>query len=468
MAFLVTAFVVVASYVLLLDAFDFGDLDRVLRTRLAIVATAFTWLVLQYPLAPRGDDDGRVVQSHLLRSAAVVAVTAALAAVFADPISGLATRRPWLELIPVLATVVTVWLAWRVLRSEHAKEKPAGRALALAWTICYAVAGLLLYANMDRSVFNRWGWLRRFVETYGDGIRYAAAAVAGFLFLLALAMLAVSDAGADRRRRRARARMRELRLELQREELVPILRGLRVNWLGTAAALDYLLRRSFPSPAPSGATGGALRSPLLRFAHRSREAHHPPPAPGWLFAQYETAADAYSARRDAGVGGTDWIRPETATMVSRLDRNPLAAPGADPRWDFAHRLGAGEFDEPLAAAAAGASDGSLLDADIEFMAEVAPAAPSALPLGLLGPGAAGLGGVAMHSAWWWPDGFGVPESLIPPRPGRTAESAAGQAYLTVRLDVSDPVLVGRPDQGSAPPVEPDDHSAPAGPDDGLR
>ena len=466
-AFFVTAFVVLASYVLLLDTFDFGDVDQSLRTRLAIVATAFTWLVLQYPLAPRGDDP-RAVQSHLLRSATVVAIVAALAAVFADPISDIATGRPWLELVPIFATAVTLWLAWRVLRSERARARPAGRALALAWTICYLVAGLLLYANMDRSVFNRWGWLQRFFEIYGDGIRYAAAAVAGFLFLLALAMLAVSDAGADRRRRRARARMRELRLELQREELLPMLKGLRINWLGTAAALDYILRRGFPPPATPGGADGGLRSPLLRLALRSRESHHPPPAPGWLFAQYETAVDAYSARRDARAGGAGWVQPETSTMVSRLDRDPLAAPGTDPRWDFAHRLGAGEFDDALAAGLPGAGDGSLLDADFEFMGEVAPVAPAALPLGLVGPGAAGLGLVAMNSTWWWPDGFGVPESVTPPRPGRTVRSTAGQAYLAVRLDVSDPVLEGQLSEGSAPPVEPDDESAPAGPDDGLR
>ena len=176
MAFFVTAFVVVASYVLLLDVFDFGDVDQILRTRLAIVATAFTWLVLQYPLAPRSDEDPRAAQSYLLRSAAVVAVVAALAVVFAGPLSDVATGRPWLELVPLLATLVTLGLVWEVLSSESARERPAGRALALAWTICYAVAGLLLYANMDRSIFNRSETLRQFFERYGDGMRYAATA----------------------------------------------------------------------------------------------------------------------------------------------------------------------------------------------------------------------------------------------------------------------------------------------------
>ena len=463
MAFFVTAFVVLASYVLLLDTFDFGDVDQNLRTRLAAVATAFTWLVLRYPLAPRGDEDPRAVQSHLLRSAAVVAVVAALGAVFADPISDIATGRPWLELVPIIATTVTLWLAWQVLRSERAKERPAGRTLALAWTICYLAAGLLLYANMDRSVFNRWGWLQRFFETYGDGIRYAAAAVACFLLLLALTMLAVSDAGADRRRRRARARMRELHQELRREELVPLLKGLRVNWLGTAAALDHILRRAFPPPAMSDGTDGDLHSPLLRLALRSREAYYPPPAPGWLFREYETAVDAYSAE----VGGAGWVRPETATMVSRLDRDPLATPGPDPRWDFAHRLAGGEFDEAPAVSGPGAGNESLLDADLAFMREIAPVAPAPLPLGLVGPGAANLGHIDMQATWWWPDGVTEPQSVTPPKPARTVRSSAGQVYLAVRLDVSEPVLGSQIGGGLAPPLEPDDESRAAGPNDGL-
>lgn len=470
-AFFVTAFVVAASYVLLRDWSDIGDIDTI-DTWFAIAATALTWLLLQYPLAPR-DDDPRAVQSYLLRSTAVVAVVAGLAAVFAAPISDAASGGPWLELIPVLATLVTVWLAWRVLRSEQARERPAGRAVALAWTVCYLVSGLLLYANMEHSGFNRWGWARRFFEEYGDGIRYAAAAVAGFLFLVAVVIFAVGDAVSDRRRRRDRVRMRELDRELRRTELLPILEGLRTNWLGTAAALDYILRRSFPRPSPAGETAGRLRSPLLRFAVRRREAHFPPPPPGWLFTRYERAVDAYSAQRGARSGIAGRLRPEAATMVSRLDQYPLAAPGADPRWDFAHRLRAGEFDHALAADATGAADGSLLDSDLGFLREIAPVAPTELPLGLLGPGAAGLGRVAMNTTWWWPDGFADPKALTPPRPARTDPADGGQAHIAVRLDISDPVLEGQLRPGGSPPEgpgagPPNDGDEIPGRDDGLR
>ena len=471
-AFFVTAFVVAASYVLLLDVFDFGDVDKIVRTRLSIVATALTWLVLQYPLAPRGDDP-RAAQSQLLRSAAVVAVLAGLAAVFAAPISDAASGRPWLELIPALATLVTVWLAWRVVRSEDARERPAGRAVALAWTVGYLVSGLLLYANMEHSGFNRWGWVRRFFDEYGDGIRYAAAAVAGFLFLVAVAIFAVSDAGSDRRRRRARVRMRELDRELRRTELLPILEGLRTNWLGTAVALDHILRRSFPRPSPAGETAGWLRSPLLRFEVRRREAHSPPPPPGWLFTRYERAVDAYSAQRGARSGVAGRVRPEAATMVSRLDRDPLALPSTDPRWDFAHRLRAGEFDDALEADPTGPAEGSLLDSDIEFLRQIAPVAPGALPLGLLGPGAAGLGNVAMNTMWWWPDGFTVPDASTPPLPARTGAADGGQAHIAVRLDISDPILEGQLRPGVSPPEgpgarPPDEGDEISGRDDGLR
>lgn len=471
-AFLITGFVVGASYVLLLDAFDFGDVDEVFRTRLAIAATAVTWLVLQYPLAPRGDDP-RVVQSYLLRSAAVVAVVAGLAAVFAGPISDFASGRPWLELIPVVAAVVTVRLAWRVLRSAEARERPAGRAVALGWTVCYLVSGLLLYANMERSVFNRWGWARRFFEEYGDGVRYAAAAVAVFLLLLAVALFAVSDSGSDRHRRRARAQMRELDRELQYPELRPILQGLRTNWLGTAAALDHILTKSFPLPSPAGEAVGRLRSPLLRFAVRRQEAYAPPPPPGWLFTQYERAVDAYSAQRSARSGTSGRVRPEAATMVSRLDCDLLAVPGSDPRWDFARRLRTGEFDDVLAADSANAPGGSLQDSDREFLRQIAPVAPIELPLGLLGPSAAALGKVAMNTTWWWPDGFQVPDALTQPLPARTGPADGGQAHIAVRLDVSDPVLEGQL-RGEASPQDnadvqpPDDGDDVPGRDDGLR
>jgi len=463
LAFFVTAFVVAASYVLLLETFDFGDLGKVLRTRLSIAATAVTWLVLQYPLAPRGDDP-RAVQSHLLRSAAVIAAVAGLAAAFAEPISDAASGGPWLELIPLLATLVTLWLAWRVLRSEEAHDRPAARAAALAWTVCYLVSGVLLYANMDRSVFNEWRWLRDFFSDYGKEIRYAAAAVAGFLFLLAVVIFAVGDSGSDRRRRRDRARLRELDRELGRTELLPILQGLRTNWLGTAVALDHILRRSFPRASPAAETAGRLRSPLLRFAVHRREAYAPPPPPGWLFARYERAVDAYSAQRGARKGVAGRVRPEAATMVSRLDREPLAAPGSDPRWDFAHRLRAGEFDEPLAADLTGAAEGWLLDSDLEFLGQIAPVAPTALPLGLLGPGAAVLGKVAMNATWWWPDGFVVPDALVPPLPARTVSAGGGVANMAVRLDVSDPILEGQ--LRAAPPPQEDPGTQP--PDSGEQ
>ena len=468
MAFFVTAFVVVASYVLLLDVFDFGDVDQILRTRLAIVATAFTWLVLQYPLAPRSDEDPRAAQSYLLRSAAVVAVVAALAVVFAGPLSDLATGRPWLELVPLLATLVTLGLVWEVLSSESARERPAGRALALAWTIFYVVAGLLLYANMDRSIFNRSEILRQFFERYGDGMRYAAAAVAGFLFLLALVMLAVSDGGNERRRRRARARIRELQGELQRRELLPILRGLRVNWLGTAAALDYILRRNVLAAVASGGAHSDLRSPLLRLALRYRDAYHPSPPPGWLFAQYEAAVDAYATHRAARAGGGGWVRPETSTMVSPIERDLLAAPGSDPRWDFAYRLASGEFDDALAGCLHGAGDGSLEDVEIGFMSEIAPVAPGVLPAGLVGPRAASLGRIAMHSTWWWPDGHEIPDSATHPRAAQIVRSPGSHSYLAVRLDVSDSILERQIVGSSKPLMDPDDDTAPVGPADGLR
>ena len=307
---------------LLLETFDFGDLDKVLRARLAIVATALTWIALLYPLAPRGDDDPRATHSYLLRLAALVAVVAALAAVFAAPIAGFASSGgPWLELVPLVPAAVTLRLAWKVRSSESARQRPAGRAVALAWTICYLIAGLLLYANLgsyaadagddvDRSVFNRWGTLGRFFEDYGDSLRYAAVAVAGV----------PTAAGPGHARRRPRRLRSPAQARPGQEAGTPpgtAAGGTRADaeglagstgW-GTAFALDHILRRGFPpAPAPGDACED-LHSPLLRLAIRSRKMYGSPPAPGWLFAQYEMVADgvcgpARHPDREHSVGST--------------------------------------------------------------------------------------------------------------------------------------------------------------------
>ncbi len=456
MAFFVIAFAVIASYVLLLDTFDIGTLDTIVRTRLAILATSFTWLVLLYPLIPQRYDP-RAGQSYYLKSAAIVAVVAALAIIFAKPLSDLSTDAPGPELVPLVAIVGTLWLIWRVISSATAQGRPASRALALVWTICFIIAGILLYSHLDQSIFVRWELMENFFEEYGRDLRYAAVTVAGFLFLLALVMMTVSDGGNERRRRRARSRILELQSELKRIELLPILQGLRINWLGTAAALHHVLERNVPAGSASGRASRELRSPLHRLAVRYRAKYRPPPEPGWLYAQYEAAVEA-NAQRLARAGSRDSSRPETSTMVSSMERDLLAAPGPDLRWQFASRLHSGEFDDVLGG---DSGSGSLEDAEVTFLNEVSPVASATLPVGLLGSVAANLGRVSLDSIWWLSDGAEAPDSVPPPRPAEVIRSADEDSYFAVRLEISDPILENQIGRSSTPSSDYDDDLATA-------
>ncbi len=471
MAFFTTAYTVMASYVLLLDVFDLDDVSHVLRTRLVLVVSAFTWLVLLYPRIPKSDDDPGAGQSFFLRSTAIVFGYTALAIVFAGPLSELSASSPEPELVPLVLMTITLWLSWQLLSSGKSQERPASRALALVWTVCYLIAGILVYAKLDSSIFNRWEFLRNFFERYGESIRYAAIGVAGLLCMLALVMMVVSDRGNEGRRRRLRAEIRDLRDELRHQEVVPLLRGLRTNWLGTAAALDYILRRNVPTESASDDAPGMLDSPLFRLAVRYRGVFGPPPPPGWLGAQYEAVVDANS-RRDARLGTADPDRPETSTMVSPMKRDLLAAPGPDPRWELARRLRSGEFDDALARDWEATEEGWPEDADVGLLSEIVPMVPSKLPVGLVGGSTAALDRVEMDSIWWWPYGLEEPDydpkSTPDPKLAEVVRSPDEDSYLAVRLDVSHPILEDRIIDRSTSPEDPDDEDPPPpGPATGL-
>ncbi|WP_419918446.1 hypothetical protein [Candidatus Poriferisocius sp.] len=466
-AFLITLYTVLASYALLLDMFDLSDVSPVARTRISIGGLAVTCLFLLYSLTPQRDDP-RDGQSYLLRRSFALAVLTVLGLFFAgasfadlfDSISG-----P--DMVPFVFIALTLFLFVYVLLSPKARQRPASRALVLAWTICYLIASFFAYAKLDSSAFNKSENIRNFFEDWGEQIRYAALAVAGFLFLIALVMLVVSDRGRERKRRLAIAAIRELESELGRRELLSLLRGLRVNWLGTAVALDYILRWNIPAEPVFAGESRELRSPLFRLAARYRNVFSPPPAPGWLSAQYEAVVAAYSRFQTRPVNG-DSNRPETSTMVSSVKRDLLEDPGPDPRWQFAHRLCSGEFDDALVADSSIAVDASLDDAEGSFLSEIAPVKPGKLPAGLVGPGAATLDSVEMDSTWWWPDGLEVPASDTRPRVVQAVRSPGQDSYLAVRLDISDPMLENQLAGGSTPPEDPDgEDPQPAAPSFGL-
>ncbi len=465
MGFFITVYTVIASYVLQLDFLDMNDMDEVLRTRLALVMVAITWMVLLYALIPHSDDDPRAGQSYYMKCATVVGICFGLAIVFARSLSDLFDKAPWRGIVLLVFIAVTLVLSWEVRQSGKESQRPASRFLALGWTICFVITGILVYAQLDFSTFKR-GDISEFFERYGENLRYAAIVVAVLLFLLALVILFVSDRGSEGRIRRLRAEIRELQDELRRRELVPLLRGLRINWLGSAAALDYILRRNIPAELTSNNGPEKLYSPLLRLAIGYRDAYRPPPAPGWLCAQYEAVVEANS-KRETRSGTVDSNRPEASTMVSPIGkRGLLATPGPDPRWELARRLRAGEFDDTLLSDAGRVADASLEDSEINILSEIAPVEPSRLPVGILGRGAAALNRVEMVSFWWWPYRVEEPSSISPvspPKFGQVVRSPDKDSYLAVRLDISEPILEGQLSGRSTPPAGSDEDEPPPTP-----
>ena len=459
-SFLATTLVVVASYVLLLDFFDFGDASPARRTVLAVVVTAFTWLVLAVPLAPHGDDDPTKVQSYLIRASAAIAVVAALASVFVEDIASAATGSPWLELVPLGFTGVTAWLCWKAVSSANARQRPVTRSLALAWTSVNLLVMLFLYANMERSLFGPGKALGVFFARYGGSLRAAAIGVAVFLLLLALALLAVTRGKHLRDLADIAARRRELRRDLDRRELEPQLEALRINWLGTAAALDHILRvlrQGWGHPAPEASIPESL---IARLAARVRGVRQQA-EPGWLFARYKAAAAAYTA----AIGVDE--PPEASSQVSEPTPDLLRDPSGDPRWDFARRLRAGEFDEYLIAPRRTPRP-ALLEDDVAFLEGILPVDSRSLPFGTLGPGAARLGNVGVESILWWP-ADALPPAAADVRPAEVVGAPGRSVFQSACLDVSEPVRLAdlQVAEHGHPLPEDGEGPLPVG-DDGLR
>ncbi len=459
MAFFMLTYALIAYYVLQIERLDMNDRDYVLMTRIFLGVTALISMVLLYPRMPPNDSDPRVRHSYYVKAAAIPLATFLLAIVFADLLYG------WEELredghpergpglIALTAMIVPLWLGWKVHQLGRECERSASRALALTLAVCYLITGVLVFADRDSFIVDRWEGLNNFLSEYGKELRYAMAAMALIMFLIALVMLIVSDRGNRIRRMRISAEIRELQAELQHHELLPVLRGLRVNWLGTAAALEYILRYNIPAEPASDGDIRDLHSPLLRlFVNPPREVFRRPPSPSWLCNQYEAVVAAYSQRR-ALLGSEIANRPEASPTVSPIEDDPLVLPSRDPRWELARRLRAGEFDGALAEVTWGTEARSLEDSELEILSEIAPSMPLKLPGSLTGLPSSALSEVEMQSVWWWPDEIEAPNAASPPKPGHVVRSPSEDAYLAVRIDISDQILEDPPSSKPEQPTE---------------
>ena len=242
---------------------------------------------------------------------------------------------------------------------------------------------------------------------------------------------------------------------------LPALIAVRSNWMGSAAALDYLIGHPYGRISVTVPSVGECRPQIHGLRVIDRETDRSPVPPGWLYSQYRRTADSY----DRTYGGGP---PEQSRLVLALDDAPLSAENVqEPRWDYARRLRAGEFDDLLSEIVVVDSP-ALVEADREAMAALLVGRDGSVRAGYIGDAAARVGDVTMHTTSWLPpDAASLAQdggvSGVGPLPSRMVAAVGARLYQAVRVDVSDPILwsdLGCPERhpdAPAPPDVPPDH-----------
>ena len=196
---------------------------------------------------------------------------------------------------------------------------------------------------------------------------------------------------------------------------------------------------------------GLLRAELVR--------------PGWLYAQYRRAADAYRTAH----GGA----PEACAYPLRFGEELLSTGDGD-RWPFVQQLYRGDFDTVLAERVTQFVDGDGLDelfddvASFEvtsgahpdesaaaLLSEIADDPEPAVPQSVLSPLAfIDYGNTTMQSTLWWPHRLASPRASIESRTARSLRIRGAVVHQAVRVDLSEPIpltaLTGATELGDGP------------------
>ena len=275
------------------------------------------------------------------------------------------------------------------------------------------------------------------------------------------------------------------------------------HWLGTALALHRIIRMPYGAPEASGSgqlfvadtdghvrradadtalqglpgaetvAGSARRSLLTKFI--SCELHPTEQGqetfrrllrlnlarPGWLYAQYRRAADAYRASSEApgrpAVGNRAW--PDSCAYPYPPDEDLLHTVNGD-RWPFVQRLYAGDFDpilrEHLDAFVAGDGLDELFDEiksfriasgthpseePLDMLLELTAAPDPEIPQSMLVD--ASFSDLhddrQMKSYLWWPRRLGVPAGSAPHSRTRSLRMRDCVLHQAVRVDLSNPI-----------------------------
>lgn len=424
-------------------------------------------------------------QVRLTLVAAIYAGTAAAVIVAAPAIEESPLDRPgqWLPagavVLIVMSLAIAAWI--RGFAGDRALLGPlaalvgdrAAGAVPFAYAFVMAVAAL----NFDQTapaVFENRNWR---LLTVLLAVAVAVAIATGGLVRLV--------------RRRDRRQVSEWRQRI--DELVDgcelgsartaALKVLKTHWLTTAAVVARLVHRPFGlhraaavphDPAP------AVRKLLmfdLELTDETRDAYLGELLPelassGWLREQYRRMSSRFvsSERSRFGIGADDYMPPPEHCTYPMSLQSVMSAEGSGPRWRFAERVYAGDFDSVLYEAAEDASIRamaatfmseqiavSLGPADSgrqtlpQLLGELLPSGEARLPSGTLPPSTESP--PEYQSLVWWPQAVSMPpESAPTPYQCRHLREQGTILFHAVRVDISEPVGMERVTPISEPDV----------------
>lgn len=446
-------------------------------------------------------------QVRLTLVAAIYAGTAAAVMVAASAIEESPLDRPgqWLPagavVLTVMALAVAAWI--RGFAGDRALLGPlaalVGDRMAGVVPFAYAFVMVVAALNFDRiapAVFENRNWR---LLTVLLAVAVAVAIATGGLVRLV--------------RRRDRRQLSDWRQHI--DELVDecelgsartaALEVLKAHWLTTAAVAARLVHRPFGlhrSAAVPHDPASAVRKLLmfdLELTDETRDAYLGELLPelasnGWLREQYRRMSSKFanSERSRFGIGADDYMPPPEHCSYPMSLESVMSAEGSGPRWRFAERVYAGDFDFVLHEAADDALSramaatfmseqiavslgptGSGRQTLPQLLGELLPAGEARLPSGTLPPSTESP--PEYQSLVWWPEAVSMPpESAPAAHQCRHLRASGTILFHAVRVDISEPVGVerltpiGEPDVSDQVGVgDPAMHSASGAPADPL-
>ena len=354
-------------------------------------------------------------------------------------------------------------------RQRHRSSQSAIRSRAGRWSsaliLLYLVAATVAVLNDDDS---RPG----FVDEHDAALLFISTALAAALILVSYNMVSL----AWHRRAMELAQWRasvewwsEQHQNARRE--ADTRDAVYTHWLGTACALHRIIRQPYgsaserPHSADSRDAGVHRANAPPNLLVKAAFVECVPTAagselldrillaelvrPGWLYAQYRRAAEAYRSSKGAA--------PEACSYPLSLGEALLDTTDGD-RWPFVQQLYRGDFDSALMERVTDFVDGDGLDelfddvasfeivsgthadeSPLGMLAELGEDPEPPIPPGVLDVSARIEGELRMKSYVWWPKRLEpIPGSIEATRT-RSLRIQGAVVHQAVRVDLSEPI-----------------------------